>query len=171
MGSGRRNSLLLCAFGLLLLAASCSQPSGHFTLLSAEQAARQDGVYAFNADFDDSSAVYVVSLAARIVGSRIPDGQLDFDIRITPPDGETSIERVTLSLPDQAGAHWSLGSGSVTDWTWVWRSFSMAELPTGCWHFTLQPADTALDKALRGIGFSYEKDFSTLTTQKWAKAN
>lgn len=171
MVSGRRNSILRHAFWLLLLAASCSQPSGHFTFLSAQQAARQDGTYAFDADFEDSTAVYVVGLAARIVTNRIPDGKLDFDIRITPPDGETSIERVSVSLQEQPGVQYSLGSGAVADWTWEWRSFSMKKLPPGCWHFALQPADPALGKAIHGIGFSYEKNTSSISTMKWAKAN
>ena len=171
MGSGRRNNILRHALWLLLLAASCSQPSGHFTFLSVEQAARQDGTYAFDADFDDSTAVYVVSLAARIVTSRIPDGKLDFDIRITAPDGETSIERVTVSLQEQPEIRFSLGSGTVADWAWEWRSFPMKRLTPGHWHFALQPADPALGAAIRGIGFSYEKDSSSISTMKWAKAN
>ena len=156
MGSGRRNSLLL-RIGLLALlaAASCSQPPGDYEFLSAGEAARDGGVYRFSAEFKDSTARYAFTLAARIVTSRVPDGTVDFDIRITAPNGETAIERITFPLDDRPGVRIALGSGSVTDFAWPWPYRRPAWQP-GLWQFAVQPADPALRKVVRGVGFSYE---------------
>jgi len=158
MGSGRRNRWLpvLC-LAVLLTAAACSQPVGTSVFLSAEQARTEGGTYTFSADFDDSTLNYATTLAARMVTSRTDGKQIELDIRITPPDGEPSFERVSFPLEAQPGVRYALGSGSLVDYAWTWRHFDMRTLPRGQWQFAVRPTDPALAEALRGIGFSYEK--------------
>ena len=136
---------------LLTLSGACTKPAGDFRFIAAETVRDQGGVYTFAIDFDDN-ACYDLSIAARIVGSRIPDKTLNLDIHIQAPDGSTTIERVGFPLAQAPGVQLAWGSGSVTDLNWPWRSFTAAP---GHWRFQIQPADPAEGEALYGLGFSY----------------
>ena len=160
--TSRNNSLALLL--LLLLSAACSQPESGYRFVSAETAAAQDGSYRFDLLLDDTTAVYRTSIAARIVGSQIPEAALDLDITLTAPDGETSIERCSLPLTEAPGVRIALGSGSVADFEWPWRTFRAEGGKAGRWQIAVSPARTDDGKALYGIGLSY-------TAKPWEKAN
>ena len=148
--------ILPLALAVLLAAAACSRPAGDHRFISSETARRQGGTYLFEETFDDG-ARYALTLAARVVTSRIPGGNLELDIRIKAPDGTTAIERVALPLQPADGVAMTLGSGSVADFAWPWRELPGDEgAGPGTWTFTVQPADPAIADAIYGIGLSFE---------------
>ena len=152
MGSSNNHPLLiLLLVTLLTVPGACTKPVGDYYFISAETARDQGGVYSFDIAFDDAAS-YDLALAARIVASQIPDKTLNLDIHIQAPDGSTSIERVGLPLNLAPGVQIVPGSGSVTDFSWTWRSFPAAP---GHWRFLIQPADPAEGRALYGLGISY----------------
>ena len=138
---------------ILLAAAGCSRPVGDYQFISAETARQQGGDYLFKGSFDDPSATYRLTLAARIVTSRTDGETLTMDIRLTAADGTTTIERVALPLQKTPGVDIALGSGSTTDYSWPWRTMRGSEMP-GEWTLSMRPADPALDHALYGAGLS-----------------
>ena len=95
----RRNSLIPLL--VLLLTAACSRPQGDHRFISTETARGNGGAFVFEMESEDSAAVFTTTLAARIVASRIPEKTLEFDIHLTPPDGQTSIERRTFPLTEE----------------------------------------------------------------------
>ena len=125
----RRNSLIPLL--VLLLTAACSRPQGDHRFISTETARGNGGAFVFEMESEDSAAVFTTTLAARIVASRIPEKTLEFDIHLTPPDGQTSIERHTFPLTEEPGVRISLGAGSVTDYEWPWREIRTGGHITG----------------------------------------
>lgn len=158
----RRNSLIPLL--VLLLTAACSRPQGDHRFISTETARGNGGAFVFEMESEDSAAVFTTTLAARIVASRIPEKTLEFDIHLTPPDGQTSIERHTFPLTEEPGVRISLGSGSVTDYEWPWREIRTGGHPVGTWTVRITPSDPARLEALSGVGFSYQ-------AKTWEKAN
>lgn len=157
-----RNSLIFVL--LLLLAAACGRPSGNHRFVSTETARENGGVFAFTLSTEDSAAVYATCVAARVVRSRIPEEALEFDIQITPPDGQPTIERQAFPLSETPGVKVNLGTGSVTDYEWPWHVIRTSGHPAGVWNIRITPADPARLEALYGVGFSYE-------ARTWEKAN
>ena len=158
----RRNSLIPLL--VLLLTAACSRPQGDHRFISTETARGNGGAFVFEMESEDSAAVFTTTLAARIVASRIPEKTLEFDIHLTPPDGQTSIERHTFPLTEEPGVRISLGAGSVTDYEWPWREIRTGAHPVGTWTVRITPSDPARLEALSGVGFSYQ-------AKTWEKAN
>ncbi|MBQ5935045.1 MAG: hypothetical protein IKQ01_01315 [Bacteroidales bacterium] len=158
----RRNSLIPLL--VLLLTAACSRPQGDHRFISTETARGNGGAFVFEMESEDSAAVFTTTLAARIVASRIPEKTLEFDIHLTPPDGQTSIERHTFPLTEEPGVRISLGAGSVTDYEWPWREIRTGGHPVGTWTVRITPSDPARLEALSGVGFSYQ-------AKTWEKAN
>ena len=158
----RRNSLILLL--VLLLTAACSRPQGDHRFISTETARGNGGAFVFEMESEDSAAVFTTTLAARIVASRIPEKTLEFDIHLTPPDGQTSIERHTFPLTEEPGVRISLGAGSVTDYEWPWREIRTGGHPVGTWTVRITPSDPARLEALSGVGFSYQ-------AKTWEKVN
>ena len=158
----RRNSLIPLL--VLLLTAACSRPQGDHRFISTETARGNGGAFVFEMESEDSAAVLTTTLAARIVASRIPEKTLEFDIHLTPPDGQTSIERHTFPLTEEPGVRISLGAGSVTDYEWPWREIRTGGHPVGTWTVRITPSDPARLEALSGVGFSYQ-------AKTWEKAN
>ena len=158
----RRNSLIPLL--VLLLTAACSRPLGDHRFISTETARGNGGAFVFEMESEDSAAVFTTTLAARIVASRIPEKTLEFDIHLTPPDGQTSIERHTFPLTEEPGVRISLGAGSVTDYEWPWREIRTGGHPVGTWTVRITPSDPARLEALSGVGFSYQ-------AKTWEKAN
>ena len=158
----RRNSLIPLL--VLLLTAACSRPQGDHRFISTETARGNGGTFVFEMESEDSAAVFTTTLAARIVASRIPEKTLEFDIHLTPPDGQTSIERHTFPLTEEPGVRISLGAGSVTDYEWPWREIRTGGHPGGTWTVRITPSDPARLEALSGVGFSYQ-------AKTWEKAN
>ena len=158
----RRNSLIPLL--ILLLTAACSRPQGDHRFLSTETARGNGGAFVFEMESEDSAAVFTTTLAARIVASRIPEKTLEFDIHLTPPDGQTSIERHAFPLTEEPGVRISLGAGSVTDYEWPWREIRTGGHPVGTWTVRITPSDPARLEALSGVGFSYQ-------AKTWEKAN
>lgn len=158
----RRNSLIPLL--VLLLTAACSRPQGDHRFISTETARGNGGTFVFEMESEDSAAVFTTTLAARIVASRIPEKTLEFDIHLTPPDGQTSIERRTFPLTEEPGVRISLGAGSVTDYEWPWREIRTGGHPAGTWTVRITPSDPARLEALSGVGFSYQ-------AKTWEKAN
>ena len=157
----RRNSLIPLL--VLLLTAACSRPQGDHRFISTETARGNGGAFVFEMESEDSAAVFTTTLAARIVASRIPEKTLEFDIHLTPPDGQTSIERHTFPLTEEPGVRISLGAGSVTDYEWPWREIRTGGHPAGTWTVRITPSDPARLEALSGVGFSYQ-------AKTWEKA-
>ena len=158
----RRNSLIPLL--VLLLTAACGRPQGDHRFISTETARGNGGAFVFEMESEDSAAVFTTTLAARIVASRIPEKTLEFDIHLTPPDGQTSIERHTFPLTEEPGVRISLGAGSVTDYEWHWREIRTGGHPVGTWTVRITPSDPARLEALSGVGFSYQ-------AKTWEKAN
>ena len=158
----RRNSLIPLL--VLLLTAACGRPQGDHRFISTETARGNGGAFVFEMESEDSAAVFTTTLAARIVASRIPEKTLEFDIHLTPPDGQTSIERHTFPLTEEPGVRISLGAGSVTDYEWPWREIRTGGHPVGTWTVRITPSDPARLEALSGVGFSYQ-------AKTWEKAN
>ena len=158
----RRNSLIPLL--VLLLTAACSRPQGDHRFISTETARGNGGAFVFEMESEDSAAVFTTTLAARIVASRIPEKTLEFDIHLTPPDGQTFIERHTFPLTEEPGVRISLGAGSVTDYEWPWREIRTGGHPVGTWTVRITPSDPARLEALSGVGFSYQ-------AKTWEKAN
>lgn len=158
----RRNSLIPLL--VLLLTTACSRPQGDHRFISTETARGNGGAFVFEMESEDSAAVFTTTLAARIVASRIPEKTLEFDIHLTPPDGQTSIERHTFPLTEEPGVRISLGAGSVTDYEWPWREIRTGGHPVGTWTVRITPSDPARLEALSGVGFSYQ-------AKTWEKAN
>ena len=158
----RRSSLIPLL--VLLLTAACSRPQGDHRFISTETARGNGGAFVFEMESEDSAAVFTTTLAARIVASRIPEKTLEFDIHLTPPDGQTSIERHTFPLTEEPGVRISLGAGSVTDYEWPWREIRTGGHPVGTWTVRITPSDPARLEALSGVGFSYQ-------AKTWEKAN
>ena len=155
MGSRRKHPLLtLLLFALLpaCLTGACSRPAGDSRFISAQHARSEGGIYGFDVHFDDTTAIYTLELAARLVASQLPGETLSLDIRILAPDGTTRIERVDLPLAEGPGIRLAHGSGSVVDGSWPWCDFPAG---SGSWRFLIQPADPAQAQALLGLGFSY----------------
>ena len=157
-----RNSHIALLF--LLLAAACSRPTGDYFLVSTETARENGGVFRFEIPVSDSGAVLTTCLAARLVTSRFEERQLEMDFHVTPPGGETFIERQTFPLEGDSGAKFCLGAGSVADFEWPWREIQTGGYPAGSWTFSIAPTDPALLDALYGVGISYE-------TKLWEKVN
>ncbi|MBR1538566.1 MAG: hypothetical protein IJ636_03570 [Bacteroidales bacterium] len=149
---------------ILLLAAACCRPTGDFHLVSTETAREEGGAFRFEIPVTDSGLVVTTSLAARLVTSRVAQAQIELDFHITPPDGETFIERHTFPLEAAPGVRINLGPGSVTDFEWPWREIRTGGSPAGTWTISIIPSDPALLDALYGLGLSYE-------TSIWEKAN
>lgn len=149
---------------ILLALASCRKPAGDFMLISAQEAAKNGGVFEFPLLLDDSLAVYSTFLAARLDTGRLPGATFDLVLRITSPGGETAIERVSLPLtshPDVASVR---SEGPVTDFEWPYRdNIRVSGALLGDWKLSVTPADPALMDAILGIGFSYKG--------KWEKGN
>lgn len=158
----RRNSLIPLL--LLLLTAACGRPQGDHRFISTETARQNGGTFVFQLESEDSAAVFTTTLAARIVASQIPENTLEFDIHLTPPDGQTTIERHTFPLTEKPGVRISLGAGSVTDFEWPWREIRTGGHPTGTWTVSIIPSNPARLDALSGVGFSYQ-------AKTWEKAN
>lgn len=158
----RRNSLIPLL--VLLLTTACSRPQGDHRFISTETARGNGEAFVFEMESEDSAAVFTTTLAARIVASRIPEKTLEFDIHLTPPDGQTSIERHTFPLTEEPGVRISLGAGSVTDYEWPWREIRTGGHPVGTWTVRITPSDPARLEALSGVGFSYQ-------AKTWEKAN
>ena len=157
MGSRRKHpllTLLLLALLPALMTGACSRPAGASRFLSAEQARNEGGVYRFDVQFDDTTALYALELAARVVASQLPDETLSLNIRIVDPAGNYSIERLDLPLTEGPGIRLSHGSGTMVDGSWSWRDFPASG---GTWRFLIQPANPALAPALLGLGFSYTR--------------
>jgi len=150
----RRNNPVLLL--LLILAAACGRPSGNYHFISTETARENGGAFDFVIVSDDSSAVFATTLAARIIGSRIPEESIEFDIHLTPPDGQPTIERHVFPLTDAPGVKHRLGPGSVTDYEWSWHDIRTGGHPAGKWTVRIMPADPSRLEALYGVGFSYE---------------
>ena len=146
------------------MTAACSRPQGDHRFISTETARGNGGAFVFEMESEDSAAVFTTTLAARIVASRIPEKTLEFDIHLTPPDGQTSIERHTFPLTEEPGVRISLGAGSVTDYEWPWREIRTGGHPVGTWTVRITPSDPARLEALSGVGFSYQ-------AKTWEKAN
>ena len=146
-----------------LLAVACSKPAGDYHFVSERTAAAQGGHYEFTMELD-SACTYATTLAARIVGSRTEKAEINLDIRITSPDGATQIERLPLSLSEEACLKRIAGSGSLLDCQWHWQDIRTDGTQGGLWHVSVTPTDPASADALRGIGLSYERI-------EWEKAN
>lgn len=148
-------------FGALLLtlalSAGCAKPSGNYFFVSAETARSQYDRYDFTLPLDDSTCTCTVRLAARLVASRLPKGQLPLEIRTTSPIGESSIERLNFAIDGTAGSRLTKGSGSVIDCEWVLQeNFRISGNETGTWQVSVTPTDKNTTAAIRGIGLSYE---------------
>jgi hypothetical protein len=141
---------------LVLLAAGCSKPSGDYLFVSERTAAAHGGRYEFAFDLD-SACTYTTTLAARVVASRAQEGEINLDIQITSPDGSTQIERLLLSLAEEACLKRIEGSGSLLDCQWHWKDIRTDGSLGGTWQVAVTPTDPASAEALRGIGLSYEK--------------
>ena len=155
MGSRRKHpllTLLLLALLPALLTGACSKPAGNSRFIAAQQARSEGGVYRFDVHFDDTTALYTLELASRLVASQLPGETLSLNIRIVDPAGNYSIERVDLPLAEGPGIRLTHGGGTVVDGSWPWRDFPASG---GVWHFLIQPADPAQTPALLGLGFSY----------------
>ncbi len=155
-----RHLLLL----LLLLTAGCAKPSGDYLFVSSQTARAQGGSYDFQLNLDDSTCCYATMLAARIVSSRIPAGQFALNIRTTSPTGEITIERLALPLSGAPGEKTVLGSGSLIDCQWPWRTLPSSGQEHGIWQISITPTDPALAEAFYGIGISYQ-------ARTWEKEN
>lgn len=161
-----RNSLILL-LGVLggLLLTGCAKPSGDYFLVSTETARLHEGSFDFTMDLDDTTCRYSTTLAARVVTSRVPGNALAFDIHVTSPIGETTIERGTFPLYPADGVRARAGSGSLVDFAWPWRTgFQVSGAETGRWRISVTPTDPDLLDALYGLGFSYE-------VMPWEKEN
>lgn len=151
-----RNRNLLLLLALCLLISGCRKPSGDYLFVSAETAAAHGGSYDFALNLDDSTRTWKASLAARIVTSRIPDGTVAFDVRITSPVGESTIERLSLPLSGTSGIRVSNNQGPVTDFEWPLRDGIRPDgRSTGTWKVSISPTDTTLRDALYGVGIAY----------------
>lgn len=158
----RNSSHLVLLF--LLLAAACSRPTGDFHLVSTETARKAGGNFRFEIPVADSALVVMTTLAARLVASRVEGRHIELDFHVTPPGGETFIERHAFPLEAAPGVKVSLGSGSTADFEWPWREIRTDGSPAGTWTISIVPSEPALLDALYGLGLSYE-------TSTWEKAN
>lgn len=153
-----RNSI--SALLTLLLLAGCAKTSGDYFFVSTETARTQGGCYDFLIGLDDSTATYAVRIAARLVGSRIPERQIAFDIRITSPVGETAIERRTFPIGGNSGFRLVKGSGSVIDCEWLLQEgLRISGTEAGPWQISVSPTDPVLLEALYGVGLSCEANY------------
>ena len=151
-----RNSKILLILSLFLLLSGCRKPSGDYLFVSAETAAAHGGSYDFMLNLDDSTHTWNAKLAARIVTSRIPDGAIAFDVRITSPVGESSIERLSLPLSEATGVRVSNNQGPVTDFEWpLHGGIRPDSRNTGTWKISISPTDATLGDALYGVGIAY----------------
>ncbi|MBO4535922.1 MAG: hypothetical protein J5702_01825 [Bacteroidales bacterium] len=155
----RRFLLLL----VILSAVGCSKPAGDYLFVSDRTAAAHGGRYEFTFSLD-SACTYTTTLAARVVASRAQDGELNLDIRTISPDGSTQIERLPLSLAEEACLKRIEGSGSLLDCQWHWQDIRTDGSLAGTWQVFVTPTDEATADALQGIGLSYERI-------EWEKAN
>lgn len=144
---------------LLTFLTGCSQPVGDYFFVSTETARTQGGHYDFTLNLDDSTRTYSVRLAARLVAARLPDRQAAFDIHITSPVGQTTIERKAFPLEESEETRMTAGSSSVVDCEWLLQRGIRVNGPdAGTWRIAVSPTDTALLDAIYGIGISYESD-------------
>lgn len=141
---------------LLFLAAGCTKPAGDYLFQSAETARERGGRYEFQLSLEDSTRQYETFLAARLVTSRIPGGNIVLDVQVTSPEGETAIERLTLPLGDPDAARIALGSGSLADYQWPWRTLRPSGAQLGTWQVAVVPTDPETADAFYGFGLSYE---------------
>ena len=160
MGKTNRNSRLT-ALLLLGLLTACSRPDGDYCFVSAETAKHNGGSYTFEPVFDDTTCVYASCLAARIVTGRISAENFDVDIWVVSPDGEIRIDRCSLPIKESPDVRVRLGAGSVADFEWPWRDFSVNGEQSGRWQIVITPAQA---DAVYGIGLSYK-------TKLWEKEN
>ena len=146
-------------FLLTLISTGCTQPTGDYFFVSTETARAQGGHYDFTLNLIDTTGTYTVRLAARLVTSRLPDRQAAFDIHLTSPVGETTIERRTFPLEETGETRMTAGSGSVVDSEWLLASQIRATGPhVGTWKISVSPTDPAMLDAIYGIGISYKSD-------------
>ena len=155
----RNSHKILLLTVLLTLLTDCTQPTGDYFFVSTETARAQGGHYDFTLNLDDSTGIYTVRLAARLVASGLPDRQAAFDIHLTSPVGETTIERRTFPLEETGETRLTAGSGSMVDCEWLLTDRLRASGPdAGAWRIAISPTDPELLDAIYGIGISYESD-------------
>ena len=151
-----RNRVFLLLLALCMLFSGCRKPAGDYLFVSAETAAAHGGSYDFPLNLDDSTRNWTVTLAARIVTSRIEDGTIAFDVRITSPVGESTIERLSLPLSEASGVRICNNQGPVADFEWPLRGGIRPDGRTvGTWKVSISPTDANLRDALYGVGISY----------------
>ena len=155
----RNKHVFLAAALLLTLLAGCTKPAGDYFFVSTETARAEDGHYNFTLNLDDTTGTYTVRLAARLVASRLPGRQAAFDIHLTSPVGETTIERRSFPLDESGDSRMTAGNGSVIDCEWLLDGgIRVAGPSAGTWRITVAPTDPAQLDAIYGIGISYESD-------------
>lgn len=144
---------------LLTLLAGCAKPGGDYFFVSTETARAQGGHYDFTLSLDDTTGTYTVRLAARLVASNLPDQQVAFDIHLTSPVGETTIERKAFPLSESGTSRLTAGNGSVVDCEWLLNDkVRVAGPEAGSWRITIAPTNPIHFDAIYGIGISYESD-------------
>ncbi|MBQ9477772.1 MAG: hypothetical protein IJU63_08335 [Bacteroidales bacterium] len=123
----------------LLLAAACSRPDTWEQFIRTADA--PGGVYAFEMDLSDSTALYDFTFYLRndktSLWTRAEDCSVPLDIVWTAPSGESWSERVYLRSGDERGR--------VEPYR---RDCMMAE--SGTWTLQVTPRDT--DRGFRGLG-------------------
>ena len=157
--SNKRVFLAAVLLTLLTLLTGCAKPAGDYFFVSTETARAQNGHYDFTLGLDDTTGAYTVRLAARLVAGRLPDRQVAFDIHLTSPVGETTIERKTFPISENGTSRLTAGNGSVVDCEWdLNEKVRVAGAEAGSWRITIAPTDPSLFDAIYGIGISYESD-------------
>lgn len=143
-----------------MLLSSCRETTDGFAVVGPS-GADAGGNYHFEANLNDSTALYSTFIAARLDSRDLENrsGGEDFILTVTvkSPKGESYAERISLPLK-KVGDLVRTGNrtGGTVDIEWPYRdSIRVKGRETGIWVIELHPEKS---DRLFGIGFSYKKN-------------
>jgi hypothetical protein len=141
---------------VLLLSASCVKPDSRYSYIASDNAG-PEGRYCFEADLDDSLALYSTEIICRWNTSKIKDKVIDLNVIVNAPDSTSYEENVRLPLNAGSNAIKLLKlRAAEADIQWPYRDKISVGGNTGIWSITITPSKAAA-QGITGLGFSYKK--------------